>query len=84
MASVRTLTALFCATPVAPSLHGFLSIEFLEGGVGIEPTHLISKTSICSNRFTPNKNALIQVRVVKQTAPRTFHSHLVSQSALLR
>jgi hypothetical protein len=33
------------------------------GSVGIEPTHLGSKPSICSNRFTPNKNGTpIQIR----------------------
>jgi hypothetical protein len=26
----------------------------LVGGMGVEPIHLISKTNICSNRFTPN------------------------------
>ena len=29
--------------------------KIVAGGVGIEPTHLGSKPSICSNRFTPNR-----------------------------
>ena len=84
MASVRTLTALFCATPVAPSLHGFLSIEFLEGALRIELRLAESKSAVTTITPYPNNNALDRMRVVKQTAPRTFHSHLVSQSALLR
>ena len=26
----------------------------MEGGLGYDPSHLLSKSSICSNRFTPN------------------------------
>ena len=41
--------------PVQSTMLCHVSINLLVGAVRIELTHLISKTSICSNRFNPNK-----------------------------
>ena len=52
----------------------------MAGGPGNDPGHLLSKSSICSNRFTPNKLSgelcLLPSPIVKRTAHNREYSGL--------
>lgn len=44
--------------------------NILAGGLGYDPSHLLSKSSICSNRFTPNcasSNQLVDLSGIRST-----------------